>query len=113
MKVVDKGSVNISAGENKEPVLYKAADAEIAAFNVKPANGSSETDLELIEFILADKNGTAILNSENDVTVKINKVDADDCSLNASAKASNDEKFPNAAAKTVVTCTMNEKISSE
>jgi hypothetical protein len=52
MKVVEKGSVNVSTSATKQTIIRKASDAKIAEFIVKPANGASETTLEEVKFTL-------------------------------------------------------------
>ena len=70
MKIVEKGSVNINAGEINKNVLLKAKNQLLAQFTVKPADGASSVEIENISFSLT--------NSKTDAD---NTITADDISV--------------------------------
>ena len=79
MKIVEKGSVNITAGAIAKTVLLKAKNQKIAEFTVKPANGASSVEIETISFALVNSNTSEGINSD-DISVMFgnNELEADD-----------------------------------
>ena len=65
MKIVDKGSVNITAGEVNKNVLLKAKNQTLAQFTVKPADGASSVEIETIQFALSNSNSSEGINSDD------------------------------------------------
>jgi hypothetical protein len=58
MKIVEKGSVNITAGAANKTVLLKAKNQKLAEFTVKPADGATSVEIDTITFNLSSTKDT-------------------------------------------------------
>jgi hypothetical protein len=76
MKIVDKGSVNVKAGEVAKTVLLKAKNQVLAQFTVRPADGSSSVEIEEISFNLT-ASGSTVTNEDISVMFGNNELEAD------------------------------------
>ena len=75
MKIVEEGSVNLSAGATTKTVLYKGvADKTLAQFTIKPGDGVDSVEIKTLSFNLVWSDGSDELTTD-DVDVTFGKSD--------------------------------------